>query len=268
MTKIRDLLYLPPVERQLLRIFLAHVTGLSHAQLLSRDDTELSREQEAAVYAMLTQAQSGVPVAYIVGVKEFFSHKFKVTQATLIPRPETELLVEEALALAPLGANIADLGTGSGCIAISLKLARPDLSVVASDFSLAALDVARANALNLGAPVEFLCSDWFSAFSVERQFDLIVSNPPYIAQGDVHLIDLALEPQSALSDGADGLSCIRKIVARAGAYLKPGGWLLIEHGYDQGAQVREIFGQQQFNDVSTLCDLAGIERLCVGQYRR
>jgi release factor glutamine methyltransferase len=264
MVTVRELLsqkLIPAVE---LRGILTHITGLSYAQLLSHDQMKLTQEQESIFYQMLSHISHGVPLAYLTGYKEFFMHRFKVTPATLIPRPETELLVTQALRLAGRGAQVVDLGTGSGCIALSLKLARPDLWVTAVDVSVDALAVAQENALTLGAQVELLHSDWLSAVPPQQQFDLIVSNPPYISSGDAHLCNLVFEPQRALTAGEDGLSCIHNIANSAKDYLKPGGWLLLEHGYDQGAVVREIFKQQGLVQVYTLCDLAGIERVCVG----
>ncbi len=218
--------------------------------------------------ALLERRLQGEPVAYILGEREFFGLKFKVTPDTLIPRPDTELLVELALQHMPenKGWRVLDMGTGSGAIALSIAHSRPDAEVTAADASGAALDVARENAGRLGVRnISFLQSDWFSALSGQR-FDLIVSNPPYIAAADRHLTqgDVRFEPLSALASGADGLDDIRKIVGQAGAYLEHGAWLLLEHGYDQAAQVRDLLHQNGFVEIFSEKDIAGIDRVSGG----
>jgi release factor glutamine methyltransferase len=206
----------------------------------------------------------GEPVAYILGEREFFGLSLKVTPATLIPRPDTELLVELAVQRIPASerCEILDLGTGSGAIALSIAHACPQAKVVACDASAAALAVAQENAQALGlSNVNFVQSDWYAALGAQR-FRLIVSNPPYIAAGDPHLAqgDVRFEPLSALVSGHDGLDDIRHIISHAAAHLLPGGWLLLEHGYDQAVQVRNLLQHAEFNDVFSACDLAGIER--------
>jgi release factor glutamine methyltransferase len=208
----------------------------------------------------------GEPIAYIVGRREFFGLDFRVTDAVLIPRPDTELLVELALERLPQHGRVLDMGTGSGAIAVALAHTRRDAHVTALDVSPAALDIARQNAVNNGARVRLVQSDWFAAIEGER-FDMVVSNPPYIAAGDVHLSqgDLRFEPTGALTDHADGLSALRTIASGAPVHLEPGGWLLMEHGYDQAAQVRSLLAEQGYVDVASWRDLAGIERVSGGR---
>jgi release factor glutamine methyltransferase len=205
-------------------------------------------------------------MAYLVGHREFMGHDFKVAPGVLIPRPETELLVELALERLPPRGRVLDMGTGSGAIAIALAHTRPDAQVTALDVSPAALDIARANASSLDVDVRFLHSDWFAAVADET-FDLIVSNPPYIAAGDRHLAegDLRFEPSGALTDGADGLSALRTIVAGAPSYLAVDGWLLMEHGYDQSAPVQGLLSSRCYGDVQSWHDLAGIARVTGGR---
>ncbi len=217
---------------------------------------------------LLARRLSGEPIAYIVGRREFFGLEFITTPAVLIPRPETELLVELALARIPQNqpCKVLDLGTGSGAIAISIAKNRPLATVTAVDQSLAALAVARENAARLEVPnLRLLHSNWFSALE-DEVFDLIVSNPPYVEAADPHLLqgDVRFEPLSALASGADGLDDIRRIAAAALQHLKPGGWLLFEHGYNQGEGCREILRQQGFSAVETIRDLAGLERVSLG----
>jgi release factor glutamine methyltransferase len=210
---------------------------------------------------------AGEPIAYLTGNCEFYGLEFRVTPAVLIPRPETELLVDLALERLPVEgrARVLDLGTGSGCIAVSLGRQRPRMEVWAADAVPAALEVARDNALRLGATVRFVRSDWLADLAGER-FDLILSNPPYVAAGDPHLSrgDLRFEPASALVAGEDGLNDIRRIVAAAPAHLAPGGWLLFEHGYDQAQRCRALLTAAGFGQVTSWRDLAGIERVSGG----
>jgi release factor glutamine methyltransferase len=235
------------------------------AYLLAHPERVLNEAELSAYRALLQRRLAGEPMAHILGEREFFGLNLRVTPATLIPRPETELLVELVLQkLSPhAGLRVLDLGTGSGAIALAIAHARADVEVLTVDASPAALEVARANAQRLGLPnVDFQHSDWFSALS-GRRFDLIVSNPPYIAADDEHLSqgDVRFEPLSALASGADGLDDIRRIVAQAGDFLEPGGWLLLEHGYDQAPRVREILQQHDYVRIFSARDLAGIERV-------
>src|SRR5690606_4258090 len=213
---------------------------------------------------------AGEPVAYLTGRRGFWTLDLAVTPDTLIPRPETELLVEQALQRlgSEAEARVADLGTGSGAIALAIAAERPLARVAAVDRSAGALAVARANALahGLEGRVEFLAGDWFAPLQ-GRRFDLVVSNPPYIAEGDPHLArgDLRYEPAPALASGPDGLDAIRTIVAAAPRHLLPGGWLLLEHGFDQGAAVRGLLEARGFAEVATVPDLEGRDRVSLGR---
>lgn len=250
------------------RILLAAMLRVSQVYLVAHGEQVLSNAESVRYRELLARRAAGEPVAYITGEREFFSRSFHVTPAVLIPRPDTELLVELALERLPRTskARVLDLGTGSGCIAICIARARGGVSVTAADASADALAVARGNAGRLGASnVVFAQGHWFDAVRGER-FDLIVSNPPYVASGDAHLSagDLRFEPARALASGADGLDDIRSIVARAREHLAPGGWLLFEHGYDQATRCRELLCDAGFNDAQSWRDLAGIERVSGG----
>ena len=264
---------------------LQHALNVNRAHLLAHPEQELDAAQTAAYRALLQRRLAGEPIAYILGGREFHGLNFKVTPATLIPRPETELLVELAwqhissppapLPLAGEGGRqaggggsfrVLDLGTGSGAIALSIAHARPDAEVTAVDASMEALEVARENAQRLNiANTRFVQSDWYAQLAGER-FDLIVANPPYIADDDTHLAqgDLRYEPRSALASGADGLDDIRRIIGGANAHLTAGSWLLLEHGYDQAVAVRGLLLSAGFNGVFSATDLAGIERVSGG----
>lgn len=244
------------------------VLQVDRAWLLTHPEQALSDEQLSRYTALFERRLNGEPIAYLLVSREFYGLNFKVSPATLIPRPETELLVELALQRIPRlpSPRVLDLGTGSGAIALSIAHARPDVEVVAVDASEAALEVARENAqrLNIGN-VRLLHSDWFSALHGEH-FDLIVSNPPYVAANDAHLGqgDLRFEPRAALASGADGLDDIRSICAQAKAHLNANGWLLFEHGHDQAERVRALLQQSGFAGVFSARDLAGIERVSGG----
>jgi release factor glutamine methyltransferase len=219
--------------------------------------------------ALIAQRQRGVPIAYLLGHWGFWTLDLKVTPATLIPRPETELLVEAALERLPTtcALRIADLGTGSGAIALALACERPQALVIATDASPEALQVARENSeRNAIANVEFRQGDWYLPLARER-FDLIASNPPYVALGDPHVQqgDLRFEPAAALTSGSDGLDAIRRLAAGAREYLTPRGWIVLEHGLDQGAAVRGLLRSAGLADVSTLRDLEQRERITLGQ---
>lgn len=266
---LRQALGLDPREARLEgQVLLCHALGVARSHLVSHDRDTLTPEQESAHAALLARRLAGEPVAYILGAREFHGLEFLTTAAVLIPRPETELLVELALERIPIDAScsVLDLGTGSGAIAITLARRRPLARVTAVDQSAEALAVAKENAERLGAGgLCLLHGDWFSALDDEK-FDVIVSNPPYIAAADPHLQqgDLRFEPLSALASGADGLDAIRVIVPAARAHLNPGGWLLFEHGYDQGERCRALLREHGFTRVETALDLAGIERVSIG----
>ena len=254
---------LGPLEN---RILICHALGLTRVSLITQSERALTLAEAEQLSALVERRFGGEPIAYIVGKREFFGLDFTLTHAVLIPRPDTELLVELALERLPRQGRVMDMGTGSGAIAVALAHTRPDAQVTALDVSAPALEVARANALANKAQVRFLLSDWFSAVDTDT-YDLIVSNPPYIADGDVHLSqgDLRFEPVGALTDHADGLSALRTIATGAPARLAPQGWLLMEHGYDQAAQVRQMLAAMGYSDVQSWRDLAGIERVTGGR---
>ena len=250
------------------RVLMRHVCGVDDAYLIAHAGDNLSIAQTLAYQTLVARRAAGEPVAYIVGAREFFSLEFKVTPAVLIPRPETELLVELALEHLSVHstASVLDAGTGSGCIAITIAKHRPRARVVAVDRSAAALAVARANSDRHAANVELLQSDWFSALA-GRRFDLIVANPPYIAADDPHLSrgDLRAEPPGALTGGADGLEDIRAIVAAAPDHLNAGGVIAFEHAYDQAPRCRQLLAAAGLEEVFSRHDLAGIARVSGGR---
>ncbi|WP_230025612.1 peptide chain release factor N(5)-glutamine methyltransferase [Massilia sp. Bi118] len=249
------------------RILLCHATGLSRVQLITRAEQPLDEAQAAQLSELITRRLAGEPIAYIVGKREFFGLDFAVSEAVLIPRPDTELIVELALERLPAQGRLLDMGTGSGAIAVAVAHSRPDATVTALDVSEAALAIARQNAACNGARVRFLQSDWFQALAAGETFEVIASNPPYIAASDAHLSqgDLRFEPTGALTDFADGLSALRTIVDGSPAHLVPGGWLLLEHGYDQAAAVRALLDGAGYTEVQSWRDLAGIERVSGGR---
>ena len=250
-------------------LLLAHALGQSRAWLLAHADDVLAADTSARIELLIAARVRGLPIAYVLGCRGFWSHQLEVTSDTLIPRPETELLVE--LALARIGLDhvtrIADLGTGSGAIALAIAAERPLVHVVATDASEAALTVARRNADALRLHnIEFVLGDWCAALA-EQSCEVIVSNPPYIAQDDPHLEtgDLRFEPRMALVSGIDGLDAIRRIASDAPAHLQPGGWLLLEHGSAQAAAVRELLIAAGLCEVETQRDLEQRERVTLGR---
>jgi release factor glutamine methyltransferase len=266
-TSVKDLqagLPLDPLEN---RILLCHATGLSRVQLITRAEQGLSEAEAARLAELVRRRLAGEPIAYIVGKREFFGLDFDVSEAVLIPRPDTELIVELAIERLPPRGRLLDMGTGSGAIAVAIAHSRRDAAVTALDLSEAALEVARRNAANNQARVRFLRSDWFGALDANETFELIASNPPYIAAGDAHLSqgDLRFEPSGALTDYADGLSALRTIIAGAVNHLVPGAWLLLEHGYDQAASVRALLIAAGYVEVQSWRDLGGIERVSGGR---
>jgi len=251
------------IDAQLLHLFVLGREPHDRAWLLAHDTDELDAATLARLEALLQRRAAGEPLAYITGTKEFFGLPLQVDARVLDPRPDTETLVEWALEHMPLQAPCAviDLGTGSGAIALALQHQRPQATVTAVDASPEALAVAQANGQRLRLPVRFIHSHWLR--EVQGTFDLIVSNPPYIRADDPHLTALTHEPLQALASGADGLEDIRAIIERAPAHLKPSGWLLLEHGYDQAEAVRALFTQAGWKNIQSRQDLAGIER-CTG----
>ena len=251
------------------RILLAYALRVERPWVIAHGRDPVAHVEERAAEAVFARRREGEPIAYITGEREFYGLSLHVTPSVLIPRPETELVVDQALTLiagrrAP---KVLDLGTGSGAIAVSIAHARRDAEVCASDASAEALAVASRNALRHAVAVRFVQCDWFAALERER-FDLIASNPPYVADADPHLAqgDLRFEPQAALRGGPDGMDCIRLIAAAARMHLAPDGWLVFEHGYEQGpACVRLLVGLGYTNVVDTQ-DLSGLPRVCKGQF--
>jgi release factor glutamine methyltransferase len=257
------------LERIDAQLLLLQVLGRSQsdrAWLLAHDTDELPEGQHAQFLQLCQRRAAGEPVAYIVGHKEFFGLDLLVDRRVLVPRPDTETLVEWALDILPPtgGPRVVDLGCGSGAIALAIKKARPAAKVQATDVSSDALVVARENARQLSLDVEFRQASWLA--DAPGTYDLIVSNPPYVAAEDPHLPALAHEPLGALVAGPDGLADIRTIVAHAPAQLRPGGWLLLEHGHDQAPAVRALLTAAGFQDVASRRDLAGIERCSGGKW--
>jgi release factor glutamine methyltransferase len=256
---------LPSLEA---RMLLARVLGKTRAWLIAHADDAAGPEAGQAFAALTERRRQGEPIAYILGVREFYGLEFQVGPAVLIPRPETELLVELALARIPrnTAVRVLDLGTGSGAIAVALAKQRPQARLTAVEVDYAALSIARANASRHRVSVRFFCGDWFGALPREM-FDLIISNPPYVAAGDAHLAagDVRFEPQRALLAGADGLDCIRAIVASAAAHLHPGAWLLFEHGYDHAEICRALLQARGYREAQSWPDLAGIPRVSGGR---
>ncbi len=254
------------------RLFLRSLLDCSTAQIAAYPERSLAPPLGARFAELLERRAAGEPVAYLLGLREFFGRNFRVNPAVLIPRPETELIVELVLArmqATGAGPKILDLGTGSGALAVTLALEVPASRLTAVDLSPAALAVAGLNAEMLGARVRFVESNWFSAVD-EVGFDFIVSNPPYIAADDPHLAegDVRFEPQGALASGISGLDDLARITATAPAFLVPGGWLMMEHGYDQAAAVRALLAGAGFEAVESARDLAGIERVSFGCWPR
>jgi len=250
-------------------VLLAHVLKVGRVYLISHDDDTLTDEQEAEYRSMIGKRDGGMPVAHLIGTREFWSLSFLVSPATLIPRPDTELLVAWSLGLAlPARASVLDLGTGTGAVACSFASERPNWKISGTDVSLDAVLLASHNVERLGlANVDIFKSDWFSALD-EQKFDLIVSNPPYIPANDPHLRqgDVRFEPASASVSEADGMGDIVLIIKQAKAYLKSDGWLGLEHGYNQGESVRTQYKNAGYSEVKTFQDLGGNDRISVGRF--
>lgn len=255
------------IDRIDAHVLMAHVLGVNRAYLAANPMRVLSETEGARVDMLVARRAMGQPVAYLVERREFYGRDFRMSPAVLIPRPETEVLVEAALSRIGPGAACVDLGTGSGAIAVTLACERRDARITATDSSEAALDVARGNAATHACDIEFLLGSWYRPLA-GRRFDLIVANPPYVAAGDAHLRDgdLRFEPAQALTDASrDGLDSIRAIIAGASDHLAAGGWLLVEHGYDQGLAVESLLAAAGFRQTASIADLAGIPRVASGK---
>ena len=260
------------VDRLDAQLMLTRLLGQPRTWLLAHDDATLSSAQLAGWSIQLARRAAGEPLAYLLGEKEFRGLPLRVDANVLVPRPETEILVDWGLELLD-GAlrdrspqRVADLGTGSGAIAIAVKHERPAAKMTATDACEGALDVAKANAQRLGTTVSCVAGSWWDAVA-DTVFDLVLSNPPYVAAGDPHLAALRHEPLEALTPGGDGLSALREIIGGAPGHLAPGAWLLVEHGYDQADAVQALFCAHGFSAVTTRVDLAGQPR-CTGGCRR
>lgn len=255
----------PRLDAELL---LHHVSGLSRTSFRAFPEREMDASLVAEFERLVARRIQGTPVAYLLGHQEFWSLPFKVSNSTLIPRPDTECLVEQALELAlPDDAKVLDMGTGTGAIALALASEKPNWLVTACDLQEEAVTLAQANARELKLAVNVFQSSWFADLPTDR-FDLIVSNPPYIASGDYHLGegDVRFEPASALVAGAEGLDDIRQIVAGAPAWLNNNGWLLLEHGFDQASEVQTLFSRQGFLNIESRKDYGGNDRMTLGQW--
>ena len=258
------------IDRVDTRWILQSILNTDAAFLIAHSEQLLSTDQLACFRQMIARRIAGEPVAYLTGERGFYDLVFEVTPDVLIPRPETELLIEMALSKIPSDrkCNVLDLGTGSGAIAITLARHRPSACVTAVDFSPGAMAVARRNArMHAVKNVVFIEADWFSSF-ISEKFDVIVANPPYVAAGDPHLEegDLRFEPLTALVAQDNGLDCIRTIITQASDYLEPSGWLMLEHGYDQADVCRELLAKAGFTHLFTRPDIAGTDRVTGGQY--
>ncbi len=256
-----------PLDAQVL---LAHVLERDRGWLVAHAPDPLPRDQADAFFALAKRRRDGEPVAYLTGTREFWGLPLTITRGVLIPRPETETLVEVALTRLRRdeATRVLDLGTGSGAVALAIAHERPRARVVAVDVDAAALAVARSNALQLKlSNVEFVRSDWYASLPSDMRFDAIVSNPPYVASADPHLADgdVRFEPRAALASGSDGLAALRAIVAGAAPRLAPGGTLAVEHGYDQAERVRQLFERAGFADIRSARDLAGLARVASGR---
>jgi release factor glutamine methyltransferase len=262
---IEDLLRESGLPRRESELLLRNVLGCERIFLIAHAEDTVDSSSARKAQAWFARRRSGEPVSYITGWREFYGFALCVTPDVLIPRSETELLVDLALERVPPGssARVLELGTGSGAIAVALATLRPALKIVATDISEAALALAWRNAREQGVGIDFVCSDWLDAIGPDA-FDVIVSNPPYVAADDPHLVrgDLRFEPRLALLGGADGLACIREIAARARLRLRPGGSLLLEHGYDQGGRCAELLRELGYTGVTDSPDLAGWSRAC------
>ena len=254
-------------------LLICDAIGRERAWLYAHSDYQLAEHEEQRLKKTSGKRKAGIPMAYLLGKREFYGRDFIVNPDVLIPRPETELLIEQALALPlPERARVLDIGTGSGCIILTLAAERPNWHCTAIDISQPALEVAKQNLAQLELPkdaVQWLQGSLFEPLQTsEQKFDLIVSNPPYVAKGDPHLEqgDLRFEPDIALASGDDGLNLIRKLIEQAPDFLQPNGWLMIEHGFDQSKAVKKLFRKRGFSKVKSVKDLAGIKRMIKGHW--
>jgi len=251
-------------------LIICHILNISRSALITQDQTEIENSQAEQIQALLDKRKDSYPMAYITGTRHFWDLELAVNAATLIPRPETELLVETALRNyhREQAIKVLDLGTGSGAIAIAIAKARANWTVLAGDNSTAALEVASRNAAAYQLTnVQFINSHWFNDVSTQHKFELILSNPPYIEQNDPHLKqgDVQYEPLSALSSGIDGLDDIRQLIPAAKDFLKPSGWLWLEHGFDQAGRVKDLFNKHNYTQVKQHMDLSGHTRITGAQ---
>lgn len=249
------------------RLLMMHALNKTRIQLITQSEDLLTDAEIKTIHELIQRRIQGEPIAYLTGQREFFGLSLQITPDVLIPRSDTELLVELGLQFAPRDSSLLDLGTGSGAIAVAIAHERADLKIWASDVSPAALIVARRNAETHHCPIHFVESDWYQMLP-DMKWQTIVSNPPYIVQNDPHLSqgDLRFEPRNALTDHADGLSAYRQIIGGATTRLEPGGWLLVEHGFDQALSVRHLFAEHRFVEIQSWHDIAGIERVSGGQF--
>lgn len=252
------------------QLIVAALLDRPRSWVLAHDDVALNPAIAEAAEALLNRRLAGEPLAYLLGHKEFHGLMLAVTPAVLVPRPDTETLVAWALETGVCEADaprVIDLGTGSGAIALALKAARPPWQLVATDASRDALAVAAGNAGRLGLEVQLRCGDWWQAVADDARFDLAVANPPYIPEADPHLAPLRHEPRAALASGTDGLDALRALISAAPRHLNPGAWLLLEHGFDQSAAVRDLLEDCGFSDIDSRFDLAGHIRCTGGRCR-
>jgi len=246
-------------------LLLSHVTHMSRSQIVARANRRLNCAQLSQLETLGRALSEGTPLAYLLGEKEFFGLSFGVNPAVLVPRPETELLVELAIERIEPGTQLLDAGTGSGAIAVAIARAQPKIQIDACDTSTSALNVARANAQKHRVQINFYESNWFAHFH-DHKWHMIVSNPPYIAAEDPHLAALAAEPRLALVAANNGLAALTQLIEQSPNFLHQPGWLLLEHGYDQAASVRRLMTHRGFVEVKSMTDLGGIERVTMGQW--
>ena len=267
MHKVKEILINSILPKNEVFYILKHILKLDRAQLIINNELQLSKLQYESFKYLYNLRIKKVPLNYLTNECEFYSRSFKVTQDTLIPRPETEHIIDTVIEISSKNCQLVkvlDLGTGSGIIAITIKLENPNLDVMAIDKYLKTIEIAQFNAINLKANIKFLVSDWFK--NINEKFDIIVSNPPYIASNDIHLQDLTYEPLDALTDHNNGLYYISYIIEKSKEFLNNNGWLIIEHGYNQARDVYEVFKKNNFSNISCVRDFADIERITYGQF--